>query len=86
MKRRGELKLIEQAIRQGWQITPKGREDALALVSEVIADDSASHRELLRACKAAIAMSEHNMLADGDAELLAMVQRIGRLLDDATDE
>ena len=83
MKRRGELKLIEQAIRQGWNITAKGRDDALQLVREVLADSHATDRERLRACRTAIAMSESDLLADDDDDLLATVQRIGLTLENA---
>jgi hypothetical protein len=81
MKRRGELKLIEQAIRQGWNITAKGRSDAIELVRDVLADSDATARESLRACSVAVQMAEANLLADEDADLLAQVTRIGQLLE-----
>ena len=83
MRRRGELRLIEQAIRGGWLITAKGRDDALALVREVLADSHATQRELLRACSVAIAMSESDLLADDDDDLLRQVKRIGQSLENA---
>ena len=83
MKRRGELKLIEQAVRGGWDITARGRDDALQLVREVLADSDATPRERLRACRTAIAMSESDLLADEDDDLLATVQRIGQSLENA---
>ena len=83
MRRRGELKLIEQAIHGGWAITAKGRADALALVREVLGDPHATSRESLRACSVAIQMSESDLLTDEDDDLLAMVQRIGQELENA---
>ena len=81
MKRRGELKLIEQAVRNGWNITARGRQDALALVREVLADSHATQRESLRACSVVIAMNAADLLADEDAALLRQVKRIGQELE-----
>ena len=81
MKRRGELRLIEQAVRGGWNITAKGRDNALQLVREVLADSDASPRERLRACSVAIAMSESDLLADSDDDLLETVKLIGQQLE-----
>ena len=83
MKRRGELALIQQAIRDGWNITAKGRHDALALVREVLEDPDATQRETLRACSVAIQMSESDLLMDEDAYLLETVKRIGQQLQSA---
>lgn len=77
MKRRGELNLIATAIRQGWDITDKGRSDALALVREVLDDSAATQRERLRACSVALLMEQRNMLDDDDAALLELVKRLG---------
>lgn len=81
MQRRGELKLVQQAIRQGWDITPKGRVDAMALVREVLADDQASARERLRACSVALEMEQANLVAEEDAQLLETVRQIGACLE-----
>lgn len=81
MKRRGELALIQQAITHGWNITDKGRDDAIALVSEVLADSDATAREKFRACRVVVAMADSNLLADQDAYLLETVKRIGQQLE-----
>jgi hypothetical protein len=75
MKRRGELRLVEQAIRQRWDITAKGRHDAIELVREVLDDSDATLREKLRACSVAILMEQSNLLDDEDDDLLSTVKR-----------
>lgn len=77
MRRRGELKLIQQAILQGWNITAKGRHDAIALLNEVLSDPHATPRERLRACKLAVTMNEADLLLDGDVALLEQVRALG---------
>lgn len=79
MRRRGELKLTEQALRGGWNITDVGRQDALALVQDVLNDDAATDRERLRACKVVVLMQEQNLLLDEHQNLLERVKLLGLL-------
>lgn len=51
MRRRGELRLIAQAIRNGWDITPQGRENAIKLIGEILNDPNATTRESVLAAK-----------------------------------
>jgi hypothetical protein len=81
LKRRGEMVLIERAIRQGWDITPKGRADALSLISEVLDDPQATGREKLRACSVAIAMDTQNLEDEEEAALFEHAALVGRLLE-----
>ncbi len=80
MKRRGELKLIQQALNNGWDVTPKGRVDAMALVDEVLNDPNANHRELLRACTIVRQMEAADMQIDLDDALVERVKQIGMFL------
>lgn len=63
MKRRGEMRLIEQAIRGGWDVPEKSRIAAVALIKEIIDDPKATDREILRAANLAILMEEANLKA-----------------------
>jgi len=49
MKRRGELLMVEQAIKKGWSISPKARTDALDLIAEILSDATSTEREVKRA-------------------------------------
>ena len=82
MKRRGELRLICQAIRAGWKITPKGRHDAIQLVASILEDKDATPREQLAAVKAALLMTESDIAADDMESLLANVKKIGNALNE----
>ena len=82
MKRRGELKLIQQALRNNWAITPKGAADAMALVREVLADSTANERERIRACKIVMLMESQNIEFEIDSELMARVKAMGVALND----
>ena len=77
MKIRGELKLIEQALRNGWAITPKGAADALVLVREVLSDTTANPRATMRACKIVMLMEQQNIEIEIDESLLARVKTMG---------
>lgn len=77
MKTRGELKLIEQALRNNWAITPKGCANAMALVREVLNDKSANPRAVLRACKICVLMEMQNIEIEIDEQLLARVKAMG---------
>ena len=77
MKIRGELKLIEQALRNGWAITPQGAANALALVREVLSDTTANPRGVMRACKIVMLMDSQNMEIEIDQLLLARVRSLG---------
>ncbi len=58
MKRRGQLRMIERAIKQGWNTPPAERERAAELIAEILADPDATTRERLRACEVGIAMEQ----------------------------
>ena len=77
MKTRGELKLIQQALNNGWAITPKGAADALALVEEVLNDPMANERAKMRACKIVLLMEQQNIQIDIDERLLSRVKAMG---------
>ena len=77
MKIRGELKLIEQALRNGWPITPKGAADALVVVREVLSDPTANPRATLRAAKIVMLMEQQNIEIEIDELLLAKVKAMG---------
>ncbi len=79
MKRRGELKLIQQALNNGWEITPKGRDDAMALVTEVLSDPNANHRETMRACKILVSMEAADIEIDLDELLFEQVKQLGTI-------
>ena len=82
MKTRGELKLIQQALNNGWAITPKGCVDAMALVAEVLKDSMASDRERLRAAKIVLLMEAQNIEFEIDSALLEHVKAMGVALND----
>ena len=82
MKIRGELKLIEQALRNGWDITPQGAADALVLVREVLSDTRANPRATMRACKILMLMEMQNIEIEIDELLLARVRSLGVSLND----
>ena len=63
MKRRGELRLYEQAIRAGWDVPEQQRLAAVALIAEILDDPIATDREILRAANLAILMEEANLKA-----------------------
>ncbi len=77
MKRRGELKLIQQAFNNGWAITPQGVADALELVTEVLNDPMANPRATMRAVKIVFLMEAANIQIEIDARLLARVKALG---------
>ena len=77
MKRRGELKLIQQALNNGWAITPQGVADALELVTEVLKDPLANDRERMRACKIVLLMERANIEIEIDERLLVRVKALG---------
>ena len=82
MKTRGELKLIQQALNNGWAIAPKGCVDAMALVREVLNDPSANERAVMRACKIVVLMEAANLEIEIDERLLARVKEMGVALND----
>ena len=82
MKTRGELKLIQQALNNGWAITPKGAADALALVQDVLSDPMAGNRERLRAAKIVLLMESQNIEVAIDSALLEHVKEMGVALND----
>ena len=82
MKTRGELRLIEQAIRNGWAITPKGAADAMELVAAVLSDQMANDRERLRAAKIILLMESQNLESEIDSALLSQVRLMGVALND----
>jgi hypothetical protein len=45
MKRRGELRMIQQAIRSGWDVPPAQLEQAKILISEIVSDSRSTERE-----------------------------------------
>jgi hypothetical protein len=51
MKLRGELRMIERAIRQGWETPPAEQERALRLALSVVDDENATQREQLAALR-----------------------------------
>ena len=77
VKIRGVLKLIEQALRNGWAITPQGATDALALVREVLSDPTANPRATMRACKIVMLMESKNIEIEINELLLARVKTMG---------
>ncbi len=77
MKIRCELKLTEQALRNGWAITPKGAADALELVCEVLNDPMANPRATMRAAKIVLLMEAANIEVEIDEQLLAQVREMG---------
>lgn len=46
-----ELRMIEQAIRNDWDITPQGKENAIKLIDEVLNDPNATSRESVLAAE-----------------------------------
>ena len=82
MKIRGELKLIQQALNNGWDITPQGAANALAIVREVLNDPTANPRATMRACKIVMLMDSQNMEIEIDELLLARVRAMGVALND----
>jgi hypothetical protein len=50
MKRRGEMRLIRSAIKQGWDVP-----------QDILEDPKATAREILGACQTAIAADEDNL-------------------------
>ena len=82
MKTRGELMLIQQALNNGWAITPKGAANALALVEEVLKDPMANDRERLRAAKIVLLMESQNIEFEIDSALLEHVKAMGVALND----
>ncbi|KAA5540274.1 hypothetical protein FYK55_21855 [Roseiconus nitratireducens] len=55
LNRRGELRMVERAINQGWKTPPEQADRALRLAFEVLADDDASEREVLSAVRVVMA-------------------------------
>ncbi len=51
MKLRGELRLIERAIRQGWKTPPDKQQRAVDLAIETLRDETANTRERLAAMR-----------------------------------
>jgi len=49
MKRRGELLMVEQALKKRWAISLKARTDAMDLIAEILSDPNATDREVKRA-------------------------------------
>ena len=82
MKIRGELKFIQQALNNGWAITPRGAADALALVAEVLNDPMANPRATMRAAKIVLLMESQNIELEIDERLLARVRLMGVALND----
>ena len=56
MKRRGELRMIERAVNQGWDVPDAERQRSIAFAAEVLDDPRATDREKLTACRVMIAM------------------------------
>ena len=77
MKRRGELKLIQQALNNGWAITSKGAANAMELVTEVLNDPMANPRATMRAAKIVLLMESQNIEVAIDERLLAQVREMG---------
>ena len=78
MKRRGHLRLIQQAIRNKWPVSLEGRMNALALVMEVLHDEFATDRESILACQTVVLMETTDIEDDEYNELFAEVKRLGQ--------
>ena len=77
MRTRGELRLIERAIREGWDIPEAGRRNALKTVLGVLESSESTDRELFRACRVAILMEGANQNDELDSELYQRVKEHG---------
>lgn len=60
LHRRGELRLIERAIVQGWPVPSEQRKKAADLAVEVIRDETANERETLTAIRVLVRMGQAN--------------------------
>jgi hypothetical protein len=70
MKRRGEMRLIRSAIKQGWDVPEVERDKAMKLVSDILDDPKATAREILGACQTAIAADEDNLRIERQSNYL----------------
>lgn len=61
MKRRGELRLIRQAINNDWDTPPEQREKAMRFIESVLKDPAATQRELMAACRCCVAAGWANL-------------------------
>ena len=59
MKRRGELRMIQRAIVQGWDVPDDEISRAVELIRTTIEDPDATHREKLAACRCQLAIERH---------------------------
>lgn len=60
VKRRGELRMIQRAVVQGWKVPEPERSRAVDLVAETLADPTSTERERLAACRLAVLMERAN--------------------------
>lgn len=59
LRRRGELRQIQRAIVQGWNVSPEQREKAIALINSTLNDPNATSRETERAIACLRAIMNH---------------------------
>ncbi|MEO1530267.1 MAG: hypothetical protein AAFX06_33160 [Planctomycetota bacterium] len=63
LHRRGELRFVERAVNQDWDMSEAERLKAVALCHEVLYDDDATERESLAAVRVILAMDRANTRA-----------------------
>jgi len=66
MKRRGELRMIERAINQGWPTPPAERERAIRLALDTLNDENATAREHSAAIRVVHALIQHDGSTDAE--------------------
>ena len=64
MKRRGELRMIQRAINQGWPTPPEEQRKAFELIMSTLGDDNATAREREAALKCLGALVQHEGSTD----------------------
>jgi hypothetical protein len=64
VKLRGELRLIERAVKQGWQTPPDEQERCVTLVVDALR--SPKRREAMAALRVLTAIIEHSGVTDGE--------------------
>jgi len=66
MKLRGELRMIERAIRQGWQTPLDKQQEAFSLAFSTLDNPNATAREKAAALRCVNAITQHDGATDGE--------------------